>query len=189
MDSLRRKRRNQLLALILPAAGLAAMILMNVKEPAPEEREADAFTKVLLEAGARRRAGQELGAPPPISNAERDELRRQWQRFSPESRRKIFQEVARQRLREMRAEIAGVPPEERTRRIAKAVEQMRSQRRKLSGAEQEQMREQLRSSEGKEMVRNILGFYQNELTAVERAELDPLVHEWLYQIEELAGGR
>ena len=49
------------------------------------------------------------------------------------------------------------------------------------------MRERLESPAGKEAVKNVLDFYQSELKARERAELDPLVHEWLYQAEQLFG--
>ena len=41
----------------------------------------------------------------------------------------------------------------------------------------------------KEMVQKMMHFYHKELTAKERAELDPLLHEWMYQITELTRGR
>ena len=55
----------------------------------------------------------------------------------------------------------------------------------MTAAQKAQLREQLTSAQGREMVQTVMTFYQTELTARERAELDPLAQAWMAQAEEL----
>ena len=92
-------------------------------------------------------------------------------------------------LDEMRAETTGLTPAEREERIRQAVLEMRRQRERLSSTEQAHIRQRLQDPQTREMVKQVMGFYREELTARERAELDPLLQEWLVQLERLAGRR
>ena len=172
VDSLRRKRLRQLLGVPLVVTLLGGLITLSVLRPDPREREASAFTQSVL--------AREPGA---LTAAERDELRDQWERFSPETRRRVFQEVARDRLERMREQTRDLTPEQRREQIDEALRQMRQRRERWSEQQRIRVRERLATPEGREMVRNAVKFYQAELTSRERAEMDPLVHEWVYQLE------
>lgn len=172
MDSLRRKRLRQLLAVPVVVTLLGGLVTLSVLRPDPQEREATAFTQSLL--------AREPGV---LSADERDELREQWERFSPETRQRVFLEVARDRLERMREHTRDLTPEQRSERIDEALLRMRQSRERWSEQQRTRVRERLATPEGREMVRNVLEFYQAELTSRERAEMDPLVHEWLYQLE------
>jgi len=173
MDSLRRKKRNQFLAILAAVSALAALIAVNVLRPSPEDEVANTFADTVLN----RDPGQ-------WTEDERRELRNQWEQFSPETREAVFTEIARARLEEMRERTRGLSPEQRATRIQEAISQMRARRRQLSPERKARVQERMASPEGQEMVRNVLEFYQTELTAKERAEMDPLVREWFRSMEE-----
>ena len=63
---------------------------------------------------------------------------------------------------------------------------MRERYKNLSDEEKQAARERMNSGEARVMIEKVMGFYQNELTAKERAELDPLMQEWFNQIENLS---
>jgi hypothetical protein len=174
MDSLKKKRRTQTLAIAGVVVLLVGMIAFNILRPSPEEKAEADFTEKVL-------AGDTTKLP----RNQRQELQHQWERFSPESRKKIFFEVARSRLQEFRDKTAELSPEEKSRAIRKAVEDMRQQRARLGEAEKARIRQRLATGEAKEMTQNFMSFYHQELSAKERSELDPLVHEWLKQVDEL----
>lgn len=155
-------------------AALCALVAVSVLRPSPEEERIDDFRQTLLEREAR-----------DMTEEERREFREQWQRFSPETRRAIFTEVARTRLDEMRQETKALTADERSARLQSALNEMRQRRGQLSSEQKARVRERISSAEGQEMVRHVMSFYQTELTARERAELDPLVHEWLDQMERM----
>ena len=174
MDPLQRKRFRQWLFLAVAVAGLVALVAWSALRPSPEEKRASAFVDAV--------SAEEHGT---LTREQQEELRRQWQNFSPESRKRIFSQVARQRLDEFREKTEAMGPDERSRAIQKALADMRKHRQQIAASERARRRERLSSDEGKELVRNVLDFYQSELTARERADLDPLVHEWLYQVDLL----
>jgi len=174
MDSLRKKRRNQTIAVIAACALLGGLVALSVLRPSPEEKEADSFQQLLLDGRARE-----------MNDDERKALREQWQRFSPETRRAVFTEVARARLEEMRRQTESLTAEQRTARIQQALNEMRGRREQLTPEQKARVKERLTSTEGQEMVRHVMSFYQTELTARERADLDPLVHEWLRRMERM----
>lgn len=175
VGSLERKKRIRLIAAAAALVLLLAVIVGGVLTPSPEEEEGvAAFTTDVLAAD-----------PQSLPRARREALRQQWERFSPETRRAVFTEVARTRLEAMREHTRGLTPEQRAARIAEAVAQMRTRRRLLDPTERARIRGRLTSQDGREMVDHVLRFYQTELSAKERAELDPLVHEWLAQLAAL----
>lgn len=178
MDSLTRARYLRRGAVAVGAVVVVALVaipaLRPAKEPAPEALFADSIL---------------AARPQDMTPEQRDELRRQWEAFPPETRSRIFRTVATARLDAMRAETAGLTAAERAERIRQAVLEMRRHREQLSSAEQEHIRQRLQDPQTREMVKQVMGFYQEELTARERAELDPLLQEWLVQLERLAGRR
>jgi hypothetical protein len=178
MDSLTRTRYLRRSAIALGAAAILALVAFHVLRPAARPTPEAEFTDAFL--GAR---------PQDVTPDQREQLRRQWESFPPETRARVFRAVATARLDEMRAATAGLPPAARAERIQEAILEMRRHRERLSAAEQAQVRQRLQSPQTQEMVKQAMSFYHQDLTARERAELDPLLQEWLVQIDRLAGRR
>jgi hypothetical protein len=178
VDSLARARYLRWLWVGGGSVLLVGLIAFHALRPSQEAAPEDAFAEAVVAV-----------RPDQLSLQQREQLRRQWESFPPEARARIFRTVASARLDELRAETASLTPDERSQRIRLAVEQMRRRRQGLTPAEREQAQQRLRDPQTQEMVRQAMGFYRQELTARERAELDPLVQEWLVQIEQLAGRR
>jgi len=150
------------------------MIIWNIRRPPPEEKVAADFTEALASRNWRN-----------MDEGQRQEFRGQWEQFSPETRKQVIFGLARRELGRFREETSTLSPEERSRRVQTAVLEIRRHRQQMPAGEQKELRERLESPAGQETVKNVLGFYQNELSARERAELDPLVREWLCQAEQL----
>jgi hypothetical protein len=176
MSRVRRHRLRQRFWILFSSVFLLLLVAVGVLFRAPEEeRRARDFTELAL--------AREPGA---LSREEREELRRQWERFSPETRTAVLRNVARGRLAQFRAEARQLPAEARRERIREATEMLQRQpARDLPAERREAVRARLASAEGQQLVREVLTFYQTELTAEERAELDPLVRAWLQQVEEM----
>lgn len=173
--SLARRRRWLLLWMIGTPLLLAALIAFHALKPSPEEKQVSDFSEKIIS----REHGQRL------NRQEQEELRQQWDRFSPETRQQIFTNVAKDMLERFREEAVKYTPEERSKRVQQEIVRMRQQRDQLTEEQRQRIRARISTDQGKEMVKNILTFFQSELTAKERAELDPLVHEYLYQVDQL----
>ena len=178
MDSLQRKRLHQRLLIAGTGLVLVVVLVVNTFRPSAEEREESEFTETVLNHGP--------GKLPP---AERERLRKQWNRLPAESRSRVFRAVASARLAEFRELSKGLSKEERQKRVQERIGEMRQHRTDLSPEQRRELRERLSQKESKEIVSHVLGFYRDELSAQERAELDPLIHEWLYHIDALVGRR
>ncbi len=178
MDSLQRKRLYQRLLVVVTALVLVAILVVNTFRSSPEEREEAEFTATIL----RHEPGQ-------VPAADRAQLREQWRNLPPESRTHVFRAVATARLEEFREQSKSLTPEQRQQLIQQRIEHMRAERAKLTPEQRQELRERLSQEEAREVVTQILAFYQEELTARERAELDPLIHEWLYHMDSLVHSR
>jgi hypothetical protein len=178
VDSLTRTRYRRRLAVALGVVAVATLVAIPALRPSPAPTPETEFADSVL-----------ASRPQNLTVDQREQLRRQWETFPPETRTRIFRTVAAARLDEMRAETTGLTPAEREERIRQAVLEMRRQRERLSSTEQAHIRQRLQDPQTREMVKQVMGFYREELTARERAELDPLLQEWLVQIERLAGRR
>jgi endonuclease/exonuclease/phosphatase (EEP) superfamily protein YafD len=178
MDSLQKKRLRQRLLVILPSIVLVVAVAVSMMHPSEAEREEAELTQSILA----HRPGQ---LPP----EQREQWRSQWQNLTPESRDRVFRAIATARLDEFREESKGLSKEERQQRIQQRIDEIRQRRKQLTAAERQQLRERLSQQEAKEIVANVLEFYQDELSARERAELDPLIYEWLYNLDSIVNSR
>jgi hypothetical protein len=179
MGTVRQRKRKQVALIVASSTAILAMVLYNALRPAAtQDDRVQEFSDAILHTDWDH-----------MTEADRERFRQQWSTFPPEVRKQVFAEVARQRLQTMREQTRGLPPEQRAARIQQAVLEMRQQQQRLSPAEREHIRQRLNSAEGKEMVGHVMDFYLHEFTARERAEMDPLVREWLAQVERLAAGR
>ncbi len=176
MNRLQRNKRSQIILVVLAALALAGMIAYNAMKPATEDESVGEISQTILAVDWHK-----------LNDAEREHYRRQWQGLNPETRDKVWLEVSRQRLGEMRREMTDLSPAQRAARIRDAVARLRQRRERLGQTERERIRQRLNAPEARQLIKKMMNFYQKELTAKERAELDPLVHEWLYQIEEITG--
>jgi hypothetical protein len=179
MDSLQKKRLRQRLLVAATSLVLVAVVgLSLLLRPSEEEKQELEFTETILS-----------HKPGRLPAAQREQLRQQWQSLPPESRDRVFRAIASARLAEFREESKGLSKEERQQRIQKRIAEMRQQREQLTAEERSQLRERLSQKEAREIVAHVLEFYQEELTAKERAELDPLIYAWLYNLDSLVHGR
>ncbi len=174
MDTLQRKRLHQRLLVAGTATVLVLLLVLNTFRTSPEEREETEFTQLILRHD-----------PETMPAADRERLREQWARLPEDSRQRVFRAVAASRLDEFREQTKGMDQAERQQLIQRRIVQMRQHRAKLTGDQRRELGEELSQKEAREVVGQVLAFYQDELSARERAELDPLVHEWLYHIESL----
>lgn len=177
MNRAQQRRLRQWLVVAAIVAVLAAMMAVNFIHHDPERAAvADLSARILQAEGGMRDA----------TPAEREQVRQEFDRLSPAARDEVFRAVAHQRLTDLRKDLAGLQPSERAHKVQAAIDDMRRHREQLTPEERDQARTRLNSSDGQKMVKRMLDFYSQELTATERAELDPLVHEWLNQVNELA---
>lgn len=167
-------RKRQFLWILATLAFLGALIGLSAWRRQPEERAVVDFTASVIDRGNE-----------PLSTDEQSELRRQWERFSPQTRREVLRAIVRHELERFRAETAVLTPDERSRRIEDETRRLRTRRERLTPEQKARIRERLESDEGRDLVRQLLALHQTELTARERAELDPLLHEWLQQTERM----
>lgn len=170
------KRRNLTyitVAIVLICAALALFsIVRSSQEKAPEHSENDGFAAMLKN-------------PDKLTEAEKNDLREKWGRLSPSTRTSIISSVLQERLEEFRKKISAMSRDERLDKIRKEVEGMRNHRMKAGAEEIGKAKELLAGLDTQKLVRDSLNMYQNETSSQERAEMDPLVHEYIQQINSL----
>jgi len=176
MNSLQRQKLRLILTGAAAVVALAVLLTWNIWHRPAEDREARAFTTSL--------EGQDWKN---LARNEREDMRRQWERLRPETRRAVMHSLVQKEIDKFREESAKLSPAERTARIDDAIKKMRGRQREVSDAEKQRIRERVNSEEGKAIVKEVLNVYQTDFTARERAQLDPLVHEMLYHAEQTFG--
>lgn len=173
-DGLRRAKNRDRAILAAAVLALSALILYGVLSPSPEEAEFEGLKTSIL---SRRPGG--------MSRDERAEFRKTIEALPPETRRRLFREVARERIREMRARTAGMSDEEVAVEINKMTLRIREGFAKLSPERKKMIKERMESEEFKTAVREGMEFYYQEFSAKERERLDPMVYEWLKGVNSL----
>lgn len=170
------KRNSLRAALALTALAAAALLAFaiirgaNQKESATED--SDGLKKFLEN-------------PKSLTPEEREELRAQWLRMSPESKSRIAMASMRKDLEKFRAETSKLNQEERLDRIRKELDRLRKSREKTTDKIREQAKQLLTEEDAKKLVKDGLDLFQKDLTPQERAELDPLAHEYVKQLNSV----
>ncbi|MCH2176267.1 MAG: hypothetical protein MK193_11120 [Lentisphaeria bacterium] len=176
MSSLEKKRQKQKLIVIGMFAILISLLAFNILRPSEEEQVISSYSQQLLNNDGMQEASEE----------ERERFRKDWENLSKPTQEKIIRQVMLGRLDQIRLRNQGLTAEERKANLDKQLKRMRERYDNMSYEEREQARERINSSEAAQMVKRVMDFYQSELTAREREELDPLMKEWFQQLEELS---
>ncbi len=174
-DNIVKIRRRRIVAICLFSLALAALVTFNAVKPSQEEKDFDYLKEAMT--ADRGRDG--------ISAERREEMRRLFEKLSPESRDKLAREVLRDRLDRMREETAGMTEEEKIAKVDSAIKEFRERFSRISDEERSRIKERLESPEGRERFKKTLEFYSTEFTAKERERLDPLVHEIMAAVNTL----
>lgn len=171
------KRRNLTYLTVAIVAICAGLVLFSIfrssQETAPEHSENDGFAAMLRN-------------PDKLTDAEKNDLREKWGRLNPSTRSSIISSVLQDRLEDFRQKISSLSRDERLDKIRKEVEAMRNHRLKAGADELNKAKELLSGLDTQKLVRDSLNMYQNETSSQERAEMDPLVHEYVQQINSLS---
>ena len=171
--SFSRKRHSLSMALALvgvAVAGLLAFaIFRGASQNEPQGEETDSLQKFLEN-------------PKSLTPAEKEEMRVQWDRLSPASKSRITMTMMRKGIEKFREETSKLSQEERLDKIRKEVDRLRRDREKLTDAAKAKVQKLLTEADTQKIVKDGMEMFQKELSAQERAELDPLAHEYVNQL-------
>ncbi|OGV57373.1 MAG: hypothetical protein A2X49_01085 [Lentisphaerae bacterium GWF2_52_8] len=157
------------------AAILIALILFSVSRSDGDSSEnarlgeADSFEKLLRNPGK-------------LSEKERESIKDQWQMLPPKTKTAIMVSSVQKSLEHLKEETKNLSKQERIEKIKKSVQKLQENRERSLSQNKEKARAMLSEIDVKKMVRDSLAAYQEGTDAEERAELDPLVHEYVYQL-------
>ncbi len=119
--------------------------------------------------------------PKSLTPKDREELREQWKRLSPETKSHITGALMKKGIEKFREDNAKLTQEERIEKIRNEVARLQRDREKIL-KEAKNRAQNVSDEEVKKLVKDSMAVYQKELSAQERAELDPLAHEYIYQL-------
>ncbi len=123
--------------------------------------------------------------PKSLTPVEQEEMRVQWDRLSPASKSRLAMASLRKGLEKFREETSKLSQEERVAKIRKELERLRKDREKSTAKVKEKAKQLLSEEDAQKLVKDGLALFQNELSAQERAELDPLAHEYVNQLNSV----
>ncbi len=169
--SVRRRKRRGLWLILGSSLVLVGLVAVAVFVRRPESDD-QRFAR-LWEPGAREQ----------MTETEREELRRQWKQLDPETKKRVNQIVFHQELDRARQEFARKSLDEQKAWVDGEIVQMRERVRNLSREERAKIEQQLNAEEGQTYLKNIFTSYHQELSARERAVLEPLAREFIIQLE------
>jgi len=167
------KKRNSLTAAFvavgLAIAGLLAFaIFRGLEEKDASNDVPNGFEKL-------------LDNPKSLTDKDKEDLREQWSRLSPETKSHMTVAVMKKSIERFREETSKLTQEQRLDKIREEVLRLQRDREKIL-AEAKDKVQQLSDAEMQRIVKDSMSVYQKDLSAQERAELDPLAHEYIYQL-------
>jgi hypothetical protein len=118
-----------------------------------------------------------------MSEDERRELLEQWKKLDPESKKRISEAMFHQAVDRFREEFGQKSLDEQRAWVEAEVARMQERFEKLTTDERQRIDERLRTEEAKTQVKRILSTYHEELSARERALLEPMAQEFIRQLE------
>jgi len=167
------KKRNSLTAAFaavgVAVAGLLAFAIFHGMEEKDSSKDMpNGFEKL-------------LDNPKSLTEKDKEDLRQQWSRLSPETKSHITVAVMRKSIEKFREETSKLTQEQRLEKIRQELQRLQRDREKIL-AEAKDKVQQISDEEMQRIVKDSMGVYQKDLSAQERAELDPLAHEYIYQL-------
>ncbi len=168
-----RRKRKMLIAFF--SLVLAGLIVYGALRPSEEDESFVSLKDAFLETP--------LGERPDPEKMK--ELRKAFDKLSPETKERLMNEIMRERLQEAREKMKEMSIEEKREHVDRMIAESRKNFARLDEAEKARIRERLSSPEGKERIRKSISFYYSEFTPQERELLDPLVNEILSGIGNL----
>jgi hypothetical protein len=118
-----------------------------------------------------------------MTEQERQDLLRQWKELDPETRKRASQVVFHQAVDRFREEFGKRSNEEQRAWVDAEVTRMQERFQSLTRDERSKIDERLRTDEAKTYLKNVFSTYHQELSAHERAVLEPLAKEFMVQLE------
>lgn len=118
-----------------------------------------------------------------FSEEERRELFEQWKRLDPETRRRISTEVFHRSVDRFREEFGRKSEAEQRAWVEAEVARAQERLARLSREDRATIQERLQTPEAREHLQHLFETYHEELSARERAMLEPLAREAIRQLE------
>jgi hypothetical protein len=175
LEKMKAKRRIALIAVIVILGGFIAFAIFK---PDPEEKKYNRLKDLMT-------GNISGGKDKKLSKEERDQLRRTFEKLSPETRSRLVREVMREHLKMVRKKTANLPEEKKKEIVNKMVMDVRKRFSRMTDAQREKMKADLKSKKGKERLSNAMSVFHTELTAKERELFDPLANEIVIQLNSL----
>jgi hypothetical protein len=118
-----------------------------------------------------------------VTDDERRELLEQWKLLDPESKKRISEAMFHQAVDRFREELGQKSLDDQKAWVETEVAQMQERFEKLTTDDRQKIDERLRTDEAQTQVKRILSTYHEELSARERAVLEPMAREFIRQLE------
>lgn len=191
LDKIRKKRR---IVLFCGSVLLLSLLLYSVLRPNPEEVKFNQLKDDLLRIVEKKDAGKDIKqiSGRLAGNLERGDrssdfskLQESMSSLSPESRKRLTNEIMRERLNNIRKKMEGLNDEEQDKLIDDMTRDLKDNFEKMNRKKKDKIKDDLNSKEGKDKMKDALDFYYKNFKAKEREKLDPLVHETMKQINSL----
>ena len=166
----RRKSRTRWLiagSAVLLTGLIVASVLLSRKEP-----DDDRFVR-MFDPKARQL----------MTEQERQQLMRQWKNLDPETRRRIGEAAFHQAVDRFREELGKKSLEEQKAWVDGEVARMQERFNTLTDQERAQAHERLKTPESQAFLKEVFTTYHQDLSARERAVLEPLAREFIAQLE------
>ena len=170
-DSLSKMKMKRNIILVAVFLFLGGLIAFSVLRPDPEAEQISMMKDLML-----------AKKPGKMNPEERKSMRDMFKKLSPKTKKKLIKEVMRGRLEEMRSNWTGITEEEKRKKVDKMVVGMRKRFNKMTPEQRKKARERMNTPEGKENMKEALGFFYTEFTPSERQLMDPLVEEFTIQM-------
>jgi len=118
-----------------------------------------------------------------MTEEERQQLMQQWKKLDSETRKRISEEAFHQAVDRFREDFGKKSEAEQKEWVDAEVARMQERFSKLSDAERAREQERLQTPESRAFVKEVFTTYHAELSAHERAVLEPLAKEFMTQLE------
>ena len=190
-STLARSKKRKKAALIITAFFAAGLVIYGVLLPS-EDKEIDQIKDAL-----RSLTDDEITQNPmgmmklvdgknkSMSKEELDKIKNMIKDLSPKTRKIITKEIMKERLKKIRDKTANLPQSEKEAMVKKIVDKIREKFKNMNQDSRDSLKDRMDSEKGKEEAKEALDSYYNDFTSQERQTYDPIVNEYLNNINAL----